>query len=168
MRIAAIQGTDTAKAVRISAGYPFFFPPVALKDAATGQPGALVDGGVTSRFPIFLFDVPKPTRPTWGFFLYDGLPDGGKIPVPNAPIKGLLWPVKMLQNIIDTATNSLDDFEMQAFGDRIIAIPTNSPTLDFSLSVEQKNALYNDGYDAATQFFAGNPSGANRFGVVPS
>jgi NTE family protein len=39
-----------ATAVRISAGFPGFFPPISLKDAATGKDGALVDGGVTSGF----------------------------------------------------------------------------------------------------------------------
>ena len=50
-----------ATAVRISAGYPGFFPPIALKDEATGSEGALVDGGVSATFPVFLFDVPNPS-----------------------------------------------------------------------------------------------------------
>jgi predicted acylesterase/phospholipase RssA len=49
-----------ATAVRISAGYPGFFPPIALTDFETRTPGALVDGGVTAPFPVFLFDDPSP------------------------------------------------------------------------------------------------------------
>ena len=34
-----------AEAVRISAGYPYFFPPLKLRDAQTKKPAVLVDGG---------------------------------------------------------------------------------------------------------------------------
>jgi predicted acylesterase/phospholipase RssA len=55
-----------ADAVRISAGYPYFFPPLSLLDCHTKKPGVLVDGGVASAFPVFLFDAPMPAHPTWG------------------------------------------------------------------------------------------------------
>jgi NTE family protein len=61
-----------ADAVRISAGYPYFFPPLSLVDAHTRKAGVLVDGGVTSAFPVFVFDTPAPEHPTWGFRLFGG------------------------------------------------------------------------------------------------
>ncbi len=155
-----------ATAVRISAGYPGFFPPLALTDAATRSPGALVDGGVTSSFPVFLFDEPSPQWPTWAFRLY-----GGTQPEqpPNNPIKGLAWPIGMIEDVIDTAINALDDFELKTFPDRVIAIPTGSiATLNFSLSQQEKDFLYDSGYQTAKRFFAAHPAGTNRFGARPA
>jgi predicted acylesterase/phospholipase RssA len=60
--------------VRISAGFPYFFPPLKLRDAATKKEGVLVDGGVVSAYPIFLFDSAEPKHPTWGFRLFSGKP----------------------------------------------------------------------------------------------
>jgi NTE family protein len=155
-----------ADAVRISAGFPYFFPPMKLRDGQTGKDGVLVDGGVTSAFPIFLFDKPKPRHPTWGFRLFSGS-------APEKPsytaIDGLLWPVDMLKAIVDTSTNALDKLEMKAFGPRTISIPTGDiPTLDFSLSEAQKKELYDSGYKAAKEFFKTEPNGVNTYGAVPS
>jgi NTE family protein len=154
-----------ATAVRISAGYPGFFPPIALRDSVTGKDGALVDGGVTSGFPVFLFDQPNPKRATWAFRLYDGAPPERP---PYHPISGLLWPVDMISDVIDTAINSLDDFELETFGNRVIAIPTgNISALDFKLTDAQKRELYDFGYRAGTEFFRA-PDPTNRFGQKPA
>jgi NTE family protein len=153
-------------AVRISAGYPGFFPPIPLTDAATKTPGALVDGGITSSFPVFLFDDPHPQWPTWAFRLFGGSPPEQP---PNHPIKGLFWPIDMIKDVIDTAINALDTEELKTFGDRVIAIPTGKvATLDFALSQDQRDFLYKSGYDTTKQFFAGHPAGTNRFGATPT
>jgi NTE family protein len=155
-----------ATAVRISSGYPGYFPPIALRNAATGKDGALVDGGVTSGFPVFLFDTPEPKRATWAFRLYDGTPPERP---PYHPITGLVWPVDMISDVIDTAINALDDFELKTFGNRVIAIPTGDVSaLDFSLSEAQKTELYDLGYAAGKAFFDAKPDPANRFGARPA
>jgi NTE family protein len=154
-----------ATAVRISAGYPGFFPPIALKDAATGTPSALVDGGVTSSFPVFLFDQPQPEHPTWAFRLFGGLPPEQP---PVNPIKGLLWPIDMVKDVIDTAINALDGFELDTFPERVIAIPTGTvSTLNFSLSQQDKDFLYQSGYETAKKLFDAHPKPTNRFGATP-
>ena len=155
-----------ADAVRISAGYPYFFPPVSLIDGHTKKPGVLVDGGVASAFPIFLFDTPQPKHPTWGMRLFGGS-------APERPsytaIDGPLWPVDMLKAIVDTSMNALDKLEMIAFQPRTISIPTGDiPTLDFALTEAQKKALYDSGYTTAQTFFEAKPDGRNTFGAVPS
>ena len=155
-----------ADAVRISAGYPYFFPPVSLIDGHTKKPGVLVDGGVASAFPIFLFDTPQPKHPTWGMRLFGGS-------APERPsytaIDGPLWPVDMLKAIVDTSMNALDKLEMIAFKPRTISIPTGDiPTLDFALTEAQKKALYDSGYTTAQTFFEAKPDGRNTFGAVPS
>lgn len=154
-----------ALAVRISAGFPGYFPPITLRDAATGTEGALVDGGVTSGFPVFLFDRPQPRRPTWAFRLYGGSPPERR---PSHPIEGPLWPVAMLGDVIDTAINARDDFELQYFGNRVIAIPTGTvSTLNFSLSEAEKEQLYAAGHATAAKFFV-SPDPTNRFGARPA
>lgn len=155
-----------ADAVRISAGFPYFFPPLRLRDAQTGKDGVMVDGGVTSAFPIFLFDKAGPGHPTWGFRLYSGV---GPEKPPFTKIGGPLWPVDMLKAIVDTSINALDKLEMVAFEPRTISIPTGDiPTLDFSLSEAQETQLYDFGYEAAKAFFEAKPDGRNTFGEVPA
>ena len=155
-----------AEAVRISAGYPYFFPPLALRDRATGRPGVLVDGGVASAFPIFLFDREQPRRPTWGFRLHSGL--GPERPS-QREIGGFDWPVDMAWGILETAMNAFDTREVLSFGDRVVSIPTGAVgTLDFSLSAEQREFLFESGHEAARAFFAGHPSGRNSLGETPA
>lgn len=155
-----------AEAVRVSAGYPYFFPPLGLRDRATGKEAVLVDGGVASAFPVFLFDRPKPVRPTWGFRLHAGL--GAERPS-HREIGGLDWPADMAWAILDTAMNAFDTRDVLAFGDRVVSIPTGDvETLDFSLTAEQQDFLYAAGHEAAAAFFAGQPSGRNSFGEAPA
>ena len=156
-----------ADAVRVSAGFPYFFPPIKMRDAQTGKDGVLVDGGVVSAYPIFLFDKRGPKFPTWGFRLYSGNP-------PEAPpitkIAGVDWPLDMLKAILDTSMNALDQFESKQFGNRTISIPTGDiETLDFELSGPQKIKLFDFGHKAATEFFGQEPppDGLNSFGEVP-
>jgi NTE family protein len=153
-----------AEAVRISAGYPYFFPPLKLRDAVTKKEGVLVDGGVVSAFPVFLFDAPQPTHPTWGFQLF-----GGYTEKPTyESIGGVGWPVDMLKAILDASTSALDKLTLRAFGNRTIAIPTGDvSTLDFALSAEQKQFLYDSGYNAAKSFFAASPKATNIYGATP-
>jgi NTE family protein len=155
-----------AEAVRISAGFPYFFPPLALRDAYTRKSGVMVDGGVVSPFPVFLFDHPKPQRPTWGFRLYGGT-------APEKPsytsISGPLWPIAMLIAIVDTSTNALDKFEEREDHRRTIGLPTGDiSTLDFGISDQQKEFLYDSGYQAAKAFFADQPTGVNSYGASPA
>ncbi len=154
-----------AEAVRISAGYPYFFPPLKLRDAHTGKQGMLVDGGVVSAYPVFLFDSPGPQHPTWGFRLF-----GGSDPERPAyeAISGADWPVDMLKAILDTSINALDTLELKAFGNRSIVIPTGDvPTLDFALTAEQKTFLYDSGYQASKAFFDSKPKATNTYGATP-
>jgi NTE family protein len=154
-----------ADAVRISAGYPYFFPPVTLKDADTGKDGALVDGGVVSAYPVFLFDKEQPLHPTWGFRLFGGRPPEK---ASYQPIHGPAWPIDMLKGVLETSINALDKLEMKAYESRTIGIPTGDvSTLNFELSKQEKEFLYESGRDAAEKFFARKPNARNIFGATP-
>ena len=51
---------DTFKigdAVRMGTSIPYFFQPIELVHHETGEPSTIVDGGVLSNFPVWLFDV---------------------------------------------------------------------------------------------------------------
>jgi NTE family protein len=155
-----------ADAVRISAGYPYFFPPLALRDRTTGKEGVMVDGGVASAFPVFVFDRPQPRHPTWGFRLYSGR--GAERPSVRR-IGGLDWPVDMAWGILETAMNALDRRNLLAFGDRVVSIPTGDvETLDFEIGAEQRRFLFQSGYESSRAFFDAHPSGRNAFGEVPA
>jgi len=153
------------KAVRISASYPYFFPPVrGLWDTSTGKQGVLVDGGVVSAFPLFVFDKPRPRHPTWGFHLHAGFDPDEDAPSYRA-IGGPTWPKEMLEGILDTAMNALDKFELGRFSSRVIPIPTGAvSTLNFNLSDSEKGYLYESGLKAAEAFFAKAPKPENSHG----
>lgn len=154
-----------AKAVRVSASYPYFFPPLALRDRATGRQGVLVDGGVASAFPVFLFDRPRPRWPTWGFRLHSG---SGPARPSHREIGGIDWPVEMAWGILDTAMNAFDNHDLLGFGERVVSIPTGDvDTLDFGLAQEQREFLYRSGLDAGRVFFDARPSGRNALGELP-
>lgn len=156
------------KAVRISAGYPYFFPPVdGLWDVSTGKEGVFVDGGVASAFPLFVFDKPDPKHPTWGYHLHGGF-DASEQQASYRGIGGPTWPVDMLAGILDTSMNALDKFEAKRFASRVIAIPTGEvATLNFNLSDKEKAYLYDSGFDAAKKFFETAPKPENSYGVAP-
>ncbi len=155
-----------AEAVRVSSGYPFFFPPLALRDRVTKHDAVLVDGGVASAFPVFLFDRPAPRRPTWGFRLHAGM---GVEQPSHREIGGIDWPVEMARAILDTAMNAFDTRDVLGFGDRVVSIPTGDvETLDFNLSAEERDFLFRSGQEAGNAFFAAHPSGRNAFGEVPA
>jgi len=156
------------KAVRVSAGYPYFFPPMGgLWDRWTKKEGLFVDGGVTSAFPLFVFDKPQPQHPTWGFHLHGGF-DAKEDQPSYRDIGGVTWPKDMLEGILDAAMNALDKFELRRFEARVIPIPTGQvSTLNFNLSDEEKKYLYDSGFTAAQAFFAESPKAENSYGIVP-
>jgi NTE family protein len=157
----APEALPIADAVRMSAGYPFMFSPWPLRDVVSGQVGALVDGGIVSGFPVFLFDTVHPCHPTWGFRLDGEQPQG-------RPIAGLRWPVGMIRALVETSIGVHDHLEADTFSQRTVVISTGGvPTLQFTMDVAAKRALWKAGHDAASAFFASSPTGANIYGNTP-
>lgn len=58
---------SVAKAIRMSCSLPFFYEPVCL--ACNGREAIIVDGGVLSNFPLWLFQQSIAERPVIGFQL---------------------------------------------------------------------------------------------------
>ncbi|EKQ67863.1 putative esterase of the alpha-beta hydrolase superfamily [Leptolyngbyaceae cyanobacterium JSC-12] len=137
---------DVALAIRMSMSIPFFFEPVQLKDES-GQTHYIVDGGVLSNYPVWLFDdgTSNPDWPTFGYSLVD--PDQNKPHDVNGPISMLKALFSTMMEAHDARYIESKDFV------RTIPIPTiGVGTTDFDLSREKKLALYESGKEAARKF----------------
>jgi len=140
---------NVAAAVRMSMSIPFFFEPVKLRNMKTNQVSYIVDGGLLSNFPVWLFDsegsVPK--WPTFGFKLVE--PETG---TPHQ-IRG---PISLLAALFATMMEAHDAryIKDEQFV-RTIAIPTlGIGTTEFDISRQRSEALYQSGRQAAKKFLA--------------
>lgn len=143
-------------AVRMSMSYPFLFAPVTLHKS--GKPYYMVDGGLLSNFPIWLFDSPsKPKRATWGFRLHPGASVDEGLPYRRIPRP--LWALPLLKAMFSAATEAWDRQQMQqVVSARTVSIPTHAiSTTNFGLSRAEADDLYAWGDSAAHAFFS-NPA----------
>jgi NTE family protein len=138
-------------AVRMSMSYPFLFAPVTLHQG--GRPYYMVDGGLLSNFPIWLFDSPNPKRPTWGFRLHPGT--NVKEGLPYRKVPRPLWAVPLVKAMFSAATEAWDRQQLeQVVSARTVSIPTHDiSTTNFGLTTTDANNLYSWGEAAAKSFF---------------
>ena len=138
---------EIAKAVRMSLSIPFFYEPIVLN--TDKEPCYIVDGGLLSNFPIWIFDVAdNPRWPTFGLNLYNN------VQKPNNNPNGY---IPFLMDVVET---SLATSEEVYFKDcdavRIVNIPTlGINTVDFDISKDQIKSLFNSGYISAKSFLEG-------------
>ena len=151
---------EVALAVRMSMSIPIFFEPVRFENPKTGETHVLVDGGMLSNYPVWLFDndaSEPPEWPTFGLLLVEPkpqIPVGVRLPkaesIPDGP-RGLLAYVKSLAQTMMEAHDRL--YVQTADYARTIPIPTlGVGTTAFDLSPERKLALYDSGRFAAEGF----------------
>ncbi|MDF2719892.1 MAG: hypothetical protein K0R28_6817 [Paenibacillus sp.] len=150
-----------AKAVRMSTSIPYFFDPIVLRktaklrkkgDSFADQFIYIVDGGLLSNFPLWIYDeenskIPEKDQiPTLGFHLV------GK--QSNAP-RRIIGPLSMFQALFATMMEAHDERyieEKNRF--RTIKIPTLGVRLtDFDIKPEKSLELFNAGYGAAKSYF---------------
>lgn len=134
---------EIGRAVRLSMSIPFFFEPGTLADHV------IVDGGITSNFPLWIYDSApgvSPSYPTFGFRLVD-----------QTPLPKVRHALDVLSGLITTIRFAHDRYFLQTkeLG-RVINI--NLTGLDvtatkFSLTDDDKDDLYARGYEAAKSFF---------------
>jgi NTE family protein len=139
------------EAVRASIGYPFVFEPLESDDPEK-QRRYLVDGGLCSNLPVFLFAKEhKITRyPVLAFDLI--LPEKSKD-------NGRKYKIRdYCTDLIATALEASDDLHRQTITDltrSVIYIPIKVPpgidTFKFSLSPQERDSLYNAGYRHASE-----------------
>jgi NTE family protein len=145
-------GFPIADAVRMSMSIPYFFQPVELVHKDTGLTSTIVDGGVLSNFPVWIFDVDQdPKRPTFGFKLIGGKGVGGGL---DRIVKAFGWPVQMGSDIFHTTTDAWDTYWVESSTYvRTCAISAGDiGTTDFTLRKEQKDWLLESGRKAAHSF----------------
>lgn len=146
-----------AKAVRMSTSIPYFFDPVMVRKTVASVPPSspfgqqfvyIVDGGLLSNFPLWVFDqhYPRDRCPTIGYHLV------GKIPNQIRRIHG---PISMLHALFSTMLDAHDERYIEQHNRfRTIKIPTlGVHSTQFDLTKEKSMELYEGGYKAAEHFF---------------
>jgi NTE family protein len=153
---------EIADAVRMSMSIPYFFAPVML-ESETGVQCTIVDGGVLSNFPVWLFDVPDhdPVRPTFGFHLKGGRGVGSGL---AEIVKSLGWPVEEGVNIFRTSTDAWDErFMSESTIVRTCTVSAGDiATTDFDITESQKRQLLSSGRQAASAFLDSFDAGQYR------
>lgn len=151
---------EVAKAVRMSCSIPYFFDPVLLRLPPKLSKGKrfpdqflhIVDGGLLSNFPLWLFDqvpsAPKEDKiiPTVGFQMV------GKNSNQPHVIRG---PFSMLQALVETMLSAHDErYIEQENRYRTVKIPTlGISTTQFDIRKEESLLLYESGLRAGNRFF---------------
>ncbi len=148
-----------AEAVRMSMSIPIFFEPWIHTNPETARRHVIVDGGILSNFPVWLFDVGEdqlPAFPTLGMLLVAPEQRNPIVAHPDAdteaePASSLTAYMKALA---DTAMEAHDRFyiEDESFA-RTIPIETlGVKTTEFGIRPERAAALFDSGRRAAAQF----------------
>lgn len=133
-------------AVRMSASLPFFFRPVIWKSKDRNK-SYILDGGLLSNFPIWIFDVDNPRFPTFGFrFVKDKVDIDPVIPTP----------IHLFKNIFKTMLQAHDlRYMNEETIERTIQIPTGDiNATDFELNEGEIDFLYMSGYTSTKEFLS--------------
>jgi NTE family protein len=153
---------EVALAVRMSASIPIFFEPVRFENPKTGETHLIVDGGMLSNFPVWLFDSAddvRPVRPTFGLLLVEpepSVPVGERLAAARMIGHGPRAVIDYLKALAETVMEGHDRLyvEQESFA-RTIPIPTlGIRTTEFDLSPARALALYESGRRAAVEFLA--------------
>lgn len=150
---------DVARAVRMSCSIPYFFDPVLVRMGPTvsaGKPFAsqfiyVVDGGMLSNLPLWLFDE-EGLRPNGQFIPTVGFQMVGETTGRPHRIGG---PFSMLQAMVETMLSAHDErYIEQSKRYRTIKIPTlGVGTTQFDLEQEESLRLYDSGVNAGNVYF---------------
>jgi NTE family protein len=149
---------EIAYAVRMSMSIPIFFEPVVHENPETGAEHLIVDGGMLSNFPVWLFDAKgrEPRWPTFGLMLVEPDP---KVPLGHriagedhgVPRGSLIDYLKSLASTMMAAHDRLY-LENATFA-RTIPIPTlGVGTTEFDIPTDRVRSLYDSGHEAAMSF----------------
>jgi len=136
-------------AVRMSISIPYFFQPIKLNNVFTNKKSLIVDGGVLSNYPVWIFDANGiPRWPTIGFKL------GGNNEIREHKITNIL---NFTSSIIETMLEAQDDIHIREM-DFLRTVKINTldiKTTDFNISNKKIMELYNSGESCAKAFLEG-------------
>lgn len=139
---------DIATAVRMSMSIPLYYNPVIIEYKNISS--YIVDGGLLSNFPIWIFDTMKiPDWPTFGLRLVSD----NDYAIPNSSPNIISY----ITNIVDTAISKNETVYLTDKNSvRTIDIPTfNIKTTDFNISKADTTLLFKSGYNSAKKFLNG-------------
>lgn len=153
---------EVALAVRMSMSIPLFFEPVRIENGRTNHEHVLVDGGMLSNFPVWLFDTDAddpPECPTFGLLLVEPdptTPITERLPQPEHAPRGVHGLVQLVSSMLHTMLEAHDRLYVEkAQFVRTIGIPTlGVGTTEFGIPPDRKRALYDSGRKAAADFLA--------------
>lgn len=148
---------NVALSARMSMSIPIFFEPVRFRHPQTGWEHLIVDGGMLSNFPVWLFDTEgEPPWPTFGLLLVEPdprVPVSERLPRPGAAPGGV---IDYIKSIAQTMLEAHDRrYVESADFARTIPIPTlGIGGTDFRLPRSKALALYESGRNAAERFLS--------------
>lgn len=137
-----------AKAIRMSVSIPYFYEPVKLMNLKTKEKSIIVDGGILSNFPLWLFhDEKKAMRPVIGFRLTPNIDQ-----MPPAKIKNA---IQMFHSLFETMRNAHDvRYIEEEQAKNIVFIPiADVKATDFHLSKTKIRSLITIGREQTEKFF---------------
>jgi NTE family protein len=135
-----------AKAIRMSCSIPYFFEPVKMR--SIDGVNVIVDGGVLSNFPMWLFDnnEGQKIRPVLGIKLSTSEYEHEKHQIHNG--------IQLFGALFETMKDAHDSrYISKKHVKNIIFIPAEwVPTIEFTVTEEKKKNLYQTGKEYAEKF----------------
>ncbi|MFF5994645.1 patatin-like phospholipase family protein [Lysinibacillus sp. KU-BSD001] len=133
-----------SRALRMSCGIPFFFEPVYLKNGK-GE-SVIVDGGVLSNFPMWIYDNGHKERPVLGMKLSHNSEEMPPQTIDNA--------IELFEGLFATMKDAHDKrYISRKHEKNIIFIPVeNYSATQFDLDEETKQQLISIGRERTIQF----------------
>jgi NTE family protein len=152
---------NVALAVRMSMSIPDFFEPVRFRNPEDGREHVIVDGGMLSNFPVWLFDSGGELEwPTFGLKLVEPEPSratlADRLPEPLSGKGRGGGVVDYVKSLVHTMTKAHDRLYIEKLQfARTVPIPTlGVRTTEFDLTKERADELYDSGRNATTEFLA--------------
>jgi hypothetical protein len=173
-------------AVRMSLSFPLLFSAIPLKIEDTELPAIVKslggkpykrirtvhfsDGGISSNFPIHMFDTPLPTRPTFAFSLEELLWNAdevtSRVALPSSASDGMGVQIKELKSLVEFGwqiLNSAKDWQDQLLSEitgqreRIarVFLTKQEGGLNLDMPAEVSRQLMRWGYEAGVKFTDG-------------
>jgi NTE family protein len=157
---------SVALAVRMSMSIPVFFEPVTFANPKTGREHLIVDGGMLSNFPLWLFDAEEPLWPTIGVKFIEEDPRAPLSPWSSSG--GVFQVVDYARSLVETMMEAHDRFYLEESDfDRTIAIDAlGVGTTEFVLTRERAMQLYESGRAGAENFLTHKWAGPRGFPIL--
>lgn len=133
-----------SRALRMSCGLPFFFEPVYLKNGKSES--VIVDGGVLSNFPLWIYDNGHKKRPVLGIKLSSASEEMPPHKINNA--------IELFEALFSTMKNAHDNrYIARRHEKNVIFIPVEEyGATQFDMDEATKNKLMNMGKERTIQF----------------